>query len=464
MGLYKLGGLVSGLDTETLIKQLLAIERRPVALLEERKDKLTTEANAWRDLNSRLLNLQNRLADLKNLSSSVWQAKAASVSDTTMLTASASATAQPGTYTVDVIDLAAATTWESGLAVADPDADLGFSGTITVSGGPGDGQTFDVAATDSLHDIAATINQQKETLGFSASVIQVSPGDYRLVLAGQTGSANHFELTGAVATSLQIDAANATQRTAAADAQITVNGVPISAAGNTVNDAVPGLTMNLLKTGTSTITVTDDHDKVVEAVRAFVDQYNSVVDFMAEKTKYDPESKEAGALFGESLVQSIQFALGTRVMNPVEGVPAEFQTLSMVGISMEKFSAGSGASRKLTFDETKFREALEKDPDAVAKLFTLDDGTGKGVAVRLEEWLEAYTKSGGLVLNRAEMLDQNVKDIEERIAYFDEVILPMKEKRLRDQYIALEKAMAMFQNQGDWLSQQIKSLSFGKAE
>lgn len=460
MSLLKIGGLASGLDTEGLIRQLIALERKPMAVMEQRRESITTKANAWRDLNSRLRNLQSRVADLKNLGANLWDAKRANVADQTVLTASASNTALPGTYHVEVVSLAQATTWKGGLTSADPKADLGVAGTITVSGGPGDGKEFIVSETDSLSDIAATINGNKD-LGFTASVVQVAPNDNRLVLNGKLGASNDFSLTGAAAEALQLDAVQAEKVAQAANAQIKVNNVPIQVAENSARDAVPGVTLTLNKVGVTTVTVSNDQSKVVDAVKQFVEQYNSTMDFIEQQSKYDTKTKKAGTLFGEGMVTSIQYALSNRAMNPVTGIEAKFNALGMIGISSEKFSEGGSSSRKLRLDESKLREALTANPEAVRDLFTRSEGTDRGVAVRMEEWLSGYTKTGGLILERAENLDKENTRIKERLAKFDEQILPLKEKRLRAQFTSLEKAMSMFQNQGQWLSQQIGSLNSG---
>lgn len=460
MGILKLGGIASGLDTEGLINQLMSIERRPVNLLQQRQDKMSTEASAWRDLNTRLLNLQSRLSDLAALSSSVWSAKRVSVADQSVFTATADTTAQPGTYAINVTSLAKATTWESTRnSIADPTAALGQTGTMTVSGGPGNGKTIAVAGTDSLNGIAAKINADS-TLGFTASVLQVNLGDYRLVLAGRNGAANDFSLTdsaGAVAAYLQIDAGTGLKVDTAANGAMTVNNIAFSFADNTVTTAIPGVTLSLLKPGTTTAAVSSDTQKAVDAVKAFVDQYNSVIDFIGQLTSYDPKTKKAGPLFGESLVTSIQFSLSRQVQDTVAGLPVASNALAMVGITTEKFTPGNTVTGKLVFDSVKFTAALQNDPNTIRQLFNAN-GASQGVAVRAQQWLQSYTQSGGLVLGQASTIDREIVDVKGRMSYLNDVILPMKEQRLREQFSNLEKAMSMFQNQGAWLSQQLSSL------
>lgn len=454
MGILKLGGIASGLDTEGLIKQLLSIERRPVSILEARRDELTTEMNAWRDLNTRLLNLQNRVSDLKKLTSAAWTAKKASVSDTTVLTASAASTALTGTYSVDVVSLAKATTYQSSVTAGDTSTALGLADTLTVIGGPGDGKTVTLDGSESLSTLATKLNDAD--LGFTASVLQVSPGTYALVMKGKDGAANDFSLadTGSgVATQLM-----GTKVTIAANAQLTVNNVAIESETNTVQDAIPGVTLTLHKAGSTSVTVADDTQKAVDAVKGFVDQYNSVVDFIEQQTKYDSRTKKAGTLFGESLVQNVSSSLSKRVLEKVTGLAGDIETVGQIGITTSRFVPGSPVSGKLTFDQAKFTEALQNNPEAVMNLFTLDDGTNQGIAVRTEEWLQSYTKTGGVVLNQVKSRDSEAERLKSRIAYFDQTLLPMKEQRLRNQFISLEKAMSTFQNQGNWLSMQISSM------
>ena len=474
MGILKLGGIASGMDTEGLITTLMNLERRPLQTLQTRQSKFTTEANAWRDLNTRMLTLKTRFDDLKGLADGLWTAKKATPSDTTVLTATAAPNAAAGSYTVNVTALAKATQWQSGVMSGGPrddaNEDLGLSGTIRVASGPKAGETFAVSATDSLTDIAATINANKADLGFSASVVQVNPGDYRLVIKGETGTTNDFALENdgadTLADALGLTAVGgAVKNSTAANGSLTVNGVTVTTASNSVTDAIGGTTLTLLKEGaTTTVTVGNDTQKIVDAVRKFVDQYNAVVDFIATQTRYDTKTKDAGTLFGEDRVLSIRDSLSTKMMDPVAGVPDAHNSLVMVGVTTEAYQSGQKVSGKLVFNAEKFAKALEADPASVKKLLTGSDGTTKGIAIRATEWLDNYTRSGGILPGLTETLEKSAASIKERITNFETQILPMRENRLRAQFTALEKAMATYQNQGTWLSGQIKSLASSSGE
>jgi flagellar hook-associated protein 2 len=467
VGNLKLGGLASGLDTETLIKQLMSLERRPIALMEQRQSQLITRANAWRDINSRLLTLQNRMADLTSISAATWNARTVSVADSSVLSARTTGTSEVGTYAVDVVGLATSQTWKSELAVVDATVGLGVTGSIVVDGGIGDGKTLTIAATDSLNKIAADINTRKAELGFTASVLKVGDNDFRLVLRGSgSGLGNYFELKDdpidpleTAGSDLLMTAGTATAATTAANGLVKVNNIDISTSANILADAIPGVTLTLAKLGSTNVTVAKDTQRAVEAVKNFVDQYNSVIEFIDQQSRYDSKTKVGGPLVGESTAQALRTALARTIQDKVGTLPDAVNSLGMIGISSERFAGAGTATGKLRFDQSKFLTAFNSDPESVVKLFTMDDGTNKGVAVRTATLLENYTKVGGFLLTKAKTIEDGATYAKSRINHHDTVILPQKEKRLRDQFTALEKAMSLFQSQGSWLTQQLDALS-----
>lgn len=477
MGVLKLGGIASGLDTEGLIKTLMALEQKPVQGLQTRSDTLTSRANAWRDLNTRLLSLQKRFQELQGLAESGYLARKASSADTSVLSVSATtSSAVTGTYSVEVVKLAKATVWQQGQMadgvlpdpdlIASPDTDLGVQGVIKVASGPASGKTFTVQATDSLNDIAKTINDNKDTLGFSAAVMQVAPGDYRLVLTGKNGLANDFTLDNGdgnnAASKLMLTAATATKQ-AGDDAQVKVNGMTVTAGDNVIVDAIGGVTFTAAKIGTTTVTVSKDFSQVVSAVQKVVDQYNSVMELVDLQTSYDAKTKQAGPLFGDNRLRDLVETLRSKLFKPVSPLADDVESLQMIGLTTVAFKAGEKSSRKLTFDSSKLTAALEKDPLAIRQLFVRDDAadpveTNLGVAKRMTAWLDNYVKPKGILEGEASAIQKNIDILKNQITRYQDQILPMREAQLRRQFVALEKAMTAFQNQGNWLSSQLKGL------
>lgn len=458
----RLPGVGSGLDTDAIVSQLMALEKKPVTLLQQKSDKLTTEANAWRDLNTRLLNLQNRITDLKN--PALWNARRATVGDATVATVTAGTAAAVGSHTISTA-MAKATTWLSRTNIWNPDQVLGLSGDIQInSAGANNGKTISVAATDTLRDIAMKINGDS-SLGLTAELVEVGSA-FRLQVTSQTGVANDFsfsDLTGNVASVLQMLGSGpdvGAKLQTATDYKLTIDGTTHTSATATFTDVLPGVSVTVLKNSTvpTSMKIEMDDAKASKAVKDFVDQYNSVVDFMASVTSYDAKNKKSGALFGESLVRNIQASLDKRLTDPVKPVNDKYELLSRVGVATEKFTAGSSLTRKMTFDEAKFKAAFADDPTAVRDLFTLNSGSDMGIAVRTEMWLTDFTKSKGLVLTKAESMDDLKKDIQDQIDRWNDVLLPMKEARLRRQFDALDRAMTTLQSQSSWIEQQLASL------
>lgn len=362
--------------------------------------------------------------------------------------------------------MAKATTWLSRSdAWSNPDAALGLSGDIQInSAGANNGMTISVAATDTLRDITMKINGDA-SLGLTAELVEVG-SSFRLQVTSQTGAANEFtlsDLSGNVGATLQIlgSGANAGAKLqTATDYKLTIDGTTYTSATATFTDVLPGVSVTVLKSSTvpTSMKIEMDDTKAAKAVKDFVEQYNSVVDFMSSLTSYDAKNKKSGTLFGESLLRNIQTSLDKRLTDPVKPVADKYEQLSRVGVSTEKFTAGSSLTRKMTFDEAKFKAAFADDPTAVRDLFTLNSGSNMGIAVRTEMWLDDYTKAKGLILTKVESMDDLKKDVQDQIDRWNNIILPMKEERLRKQFSALDAAMTSLQNQGSWMEQQINSL------
>ncbi|MGE5484573.1 MAG: flagellar filament capping protein FliD [Ignavibacteriales bacterium] len=361
-----LSGMVSGLDWEALVEKLMAIDRQPLLDLESRQKTIDEKRNAWKDVNTRLYNLQQKAEALKNRTT-FYSMKATS-SDTEIVTATATSAVPAGSYTVEVVRLARAHTVASSVQVSSTAA-LGITGNPVING-----KEISITASDSLVSIRDKINATPD-IGVQASVVQVSPTEYRLVLTSkETGSdkAITFSDDGGALLGLGIlvddGTIHANTIQDATDAEVKVNSLTITRATNTITDAVAGLTLQLKEEGeTATVTVSTDTQKAVDAIKAFVDQYNSAMDFIASKTSYDKETKTAGPLLGDSTITQIQSMLRRRINARVPGMPVTMDNVGAIGIAGGAF--GTSDANKLVLDEAKLKEKLESNLDDVAKLF-----------------------------------------------------------------------------------------------
>ncbi|TDA65480.1 MAG: hypothetical protein D9V47_13430 [Clostridia bacterium] len=453
MPTMQISGLASGLDTESIIQELMAIERRPVTLLETRKADLDVEYNAWGDVRTRLTSLQSPLTTLKL--SFTFTAKKATSSNESILTASAGTAATPGAYTVEVTSLAKAHVVASAQGATAPEG-----GTFAINS-----QEISVSAGATLANVRDAINNAEA--GVTAQLI-----DDRLVITSNTtGTAGTISFSDDPTTNVLEDlgvlvsgSPNTVQ--SAADAALTINGLDVIRSTNTITDLIEGVTINLKDTTASpvTLTVASDTEAITGAVQAFVDQYNSVMDFLATKMG-KTATGEPAELFGDPTAARIQQQLKQLVTDRVAGLTASYTSLADIGITTADTSATLGFSQagKLTIDTAKLQAALEDDPDAVAALFNSNTGTTKGVAVRLASYVDSLVKYGtgvgaGVINNKQDMISEQMKDLEDQIARWEDR-LALREERLWRQFTALEQALSTMQAQGIWLSSQISSLS-----
>lgn len=359
-----LSGIVSNLDWNAVVDKLMAIEAQPLHLMQNKENNLQAVSDAWKDINSRLLNLQSladNLADRSKL-----YASTASSSDTTILDASASGTAATGFYSINVGALAQAQILASNL-YSDPKAQLGLSGSFQING-----KTVQVSSTDSLNTIAANINAVPG-IGVGASVVQVSATNWQLLLTSKTtGSAGQMTLvdTDGVLGSLGfLDPANQVQ--AAQDASITINGaLTVTRSSNTISDVIPGVTLTLKKQGSASVTAGPDVDAVVKMVHDFADQYNSIMDFIDQKASYDPKTKKAGVLFGDPTANMLRSRIRSLVTDSVPG-SGTYRTMASIGVDTGKW--GEPDFGRLRVDDTKLRAAITQNLDAVGQLFGVNE-------------------------------------------------------------------------------------------
>ncbi len=262
------------------------------------------------------------------------------------------------------------------------------------------------------------------------------------------------------------------QLQAAANAQLTVEGVEIESYTNQVTGAIQGVTMNLKDTGSVTVTVGLDEDSIVEKVNEFIDQFNSVTDLLAGKIKEEkvknPESSEDykyGVLRGDYDLASIKSQIRLLVTNntdgldvsgnPISGWSSDYRIMAQIGIESEPYYGGT-VSDNLTLDESKLRNALSDNPEAVAALL-------EEVGDRINDYLQNQTKVSA-VKEFAGNIYRRILGINERIRNIDEDILRLEEsmekieERYRNSFNQMERYLQSLQDEGTYLTAQLNNL------
>jgi flagellar hook-associated protein 2 len=448
MGTITIGGLATGLDTDKIVTQLVALERqRGIGTLETQKTDANSRRIALQTFNGKLAAFLTAVNQLKTPDEVL--AKSATSSDASVLTVKAEAGAQDGSTEITVNHLArsAIATSANGKTAGTSTIATG-SGTFAFRVGPtGSVQTIAVDATTTLDGLASAINALDA--GASASVVNVGTAttpDFRLRLGSdQTGLAQAVSIV-TDDTTLGV----AVTQTAL-DASFDVSGFtdPLSRDSNTVTGVIPGVTIELVGNGGPvTVTVNNDTKVVTDQVDAVVKAFNDIVTFVAaesvveQDTSTDDRSVALGPLALDGTVRGIIDSLRRLVSDQATGTSDRYTVLAQIGIT----TARDGT---LTFNKTTFAAELAAHGSDVAALFG-GFGSTPGVADRLSDYLTAVTQSGGVIDVHNTAVSDEIKSLEERIAA-GQRNLDAFEENLKAQFVSLELLVSSLNSQGDFL-------------
>lgn len=387
----------TNLDINSIISQLMTVERQPIAKLNIKEASYQAKLSAYGSVKGAVSSFQSAVQGLSGTSN--FQTLKATPSDTTIFSASAASTAVAGTYSLEVTSLAQAQALvatgqtSSTAAIGDGTATTVTFDFGTISGGAfdsgtgkytgatftsnGDGTT-DItidSSNNSLQGIRDAINAAQ--MGVTATIINDGSGTpYRLALSSDSsGASNSMKITtsggdGTIDTLLAQDPAglpaaqHLSQTVTAQNASFKVNGVTVSKASNTISDVIPGVTLTLSKVTTSpvTLTVARDTATVSSSIASFVKTYNDLAATLKNISAYDAASQKGAILQGDSTVRSLQSQLRSMLSTPVVGTSGELTTLSDVGVTFQKDGT-------LKLDQTKLDSVMASNFSDIASLF-----------------------------------------------------------------------------------------------
>jgi flagellar hook-associated protein 2 len=262
-----------GFDVATTVTQIQASEQAIETPWQNQLTALTAQDSVFSSLGSDLSTLTTSLQALTDFDG-VFSEKQGSSSDTNLLSlTAASTTAVAGSHTV-VISSLAQTSSDVSSAISDPNDTL--SGSLTIQG-----QTFNVDSADNdttLASLSSAINAAD--IGVQASVITDSSGSRLSIVSGTSGAAGQLSITSSLSGASSGNITFQTGQTGQ-DASLTVDGVSITSPSNTVSDAIPGVTFQLLSSsspGTQVqVQITNDTTDIGTAMSSFVSAYNAVI-------------------------------------------------------------------------------------------------------------------------------------------------------------------------------------------
>lgn len=375
-------GLVTGIDTQTIIDGLLKIQKQQIDRFAVRKSEVEQKQTAFKGVETRLLGLQLDVSKLSRSQNNTFTRQTVTVSDESAVAGTAIESAAGGVYRFTV-DSRAAAHQVASQGFADPDSEI-TTGTFELRLGNGDLETITVDdSNNSLAGLADAINTAGG--GVTANIIKDSSGGatpYKLLLtSSKTGSENSISLTNNLAASSgtevrpEIDFGTPVQ--AAVDAKITfgsgAGAISTTSATNRFDNVVRGVSFDLLNPTVGqevTITVARDTATAVDNVKSFVESFNDLVQYIDDQARYVSSTNQGGPLQGDRNVQTIKQKLYSTVLNVVPGVEQSANRLSAVGITVSN-------SGRLQLDSTRLQSILDGQVEDVSaadvkRLFALD--------------------------------------------------------------------------------------------
>ena len=441
-GLITVGGLATGIDTNSIIDKLVALEKRPVALLGVEVQDVQATQTSINTLGGKLSTLRSAAHALGTTDGVL--VRAATSSDTDVLAAAAGAGAQPGSVALTITQLARGSVAGATVGVA--------SATSTVASGPGTFQfqvgsgtvkSVNVDATTTLQGLATAINALDA--GVTASAVNLgtaSAPDFRLEIASKATGATSTVTVTHDDTALAVQTAQAGQ-----NAQFTVDGFSgtFERESNTFGDVLPGVTVTLRNRGTATVTVADDADAITAKVKTLVAAFNDIVTFVTGESQVTETQDKSDVALGSLATDSTVKHLVARLHEVFsESVGGAYTNLSSLGLATQQDGT-------IAFDEGKFRTALGSDSTAVAATFA-GAGTASGVAKDLSALIDGMTGSGGTLALHTTALNDQIRSLQDQIDAGQREVDAF-EVNLRQQFTALETFVSGLKNQGSFLQQ-----------
>lgn len=453
------GGIGSGLDISGMVSQLVAADRRPADnALNLQQSKAKMQLSAIGTVKSAFDTLNTTLKALKASTAFDARTVTASKSGTDeILTATGTNSSATGTHVINVEALATAHKWIADTSV-DKTKTFG-AGTMTLTVGAGDTQTtldIEIGGDDTLSSIRTKIEQAGRASGVQATLISSGDNQYLSISQEKSGAANAIKLSYAGGnTELAALADSLSERTPAADAKLTIDGVSVTSSENSVTDVVPGLTLNLKKIGESTVTISTDMTAARKVMQDFVTAYNGALAAINTATKYDVENKSPSSLTGDAQMRGAASQLRGLMGGVLKDLAEAGLDPKTLGLQTRGYPNADGS---LTLDTAKFDAALVNQPNAVRQALTGDEGAAAKLFAMVDGYTSSTTGKEGAFVSRSKNINATLTDIDKRRKALNTRMEGVAE-RYKKQFLALDMLMGKLNQTSSALSQQLSQLS-----
>jgi len=467
-----LTGMASGLDTDSIIQQLMAVDQQKITAVSNRQSGVQAHQNLLKAIQTKLDAFKSAAAALGD--ATTWKAsQSVASSDSSKVDVALTSGAGIGGHTITVSKLASSA--QHGFAFT-PSA---TAGQLTLYYGTDPNATdaskvtIDVAANATASDVATSINANEDSPVYAA-VVNDNGVDKLVLSARKTGQSSDFTVDTSALAGGQI----ATEDPAYSRTGTTLNAVyridddttDRTSESNTLTNAIPGETLTLKGVTSSPVSITTnaaaiDTSKVTKAVQSMVDAYNAVVTTVRADLTDTPVTQKSsasdyqkGTLFGDSGLDSMLSQMKNVMTQTVSGLG--LTGLADIGIAIPKSTGGTptqdAKDGKLTFDSDAFTTALNADYTKVRNLFQ-GQGTTKGFAALVGDFVDGQDGTNGLLTGRVASDDSSIKDYTSQMDDMNQR-MDDEQARLKAQFAAMESALSQAQTQQAWLTSQIATL------
>lgn len=444
-------GIGSGLDVESIVTQLMAIERQPIDRLSSKKTLVDAQVSAYGSLKSKISTFQTAMAGLS--SASKFQVFTGQSNDESLFTATADSNASVGSYNVNVVELAQRDKIAS-KAYTDKGSVIG-EGTLSFSVGT---ESFNVVVDSTNNTVAKlrdSINNAPDNTGVTASIVTDDAGAHLVLTSNDTGLDNALTVSAVDSDGVNTDdsglsslaydtGAGVVHRaaiTSALDAVVEIDGFTVTSASNVISGALEGVSITAKAKGASTIDVNRDDAAITAAVQSFADSYNAL------RTELTNQRKKGGTLEADSTVLAIESQL-SGILNSGNAITgSQFSYLSQIGLTTDDLG-------KMNLNTDNLNNVLNSDFSSVANLFAAPN---EGIASRLNSLATDFLKTDGLIKSREDGFSTQLKSIEDQTISLENRMISI-ERRLRAQFSALDTLVSNLSSTGDFLTQQLAAM------
>ncbi len=455
----RISGLASGMDTESIVSDMMKVARMPLDKLTKKQQTLEWKRDDYRAINTSLLTFRNELSNMNYTNK--YRVRSVESTDASKVTATATNVGNVGSTTISNVEQLATSTvvigenngnLKSGNDTLDK---LNIVGTtLIINGTPIEG----ITANDTIDSIISKVNNSD-----AGVIMYLDSFEGKMSLTSKKSGIEPINVEGELAEKLGFTG-NAENKLGQ-NAILTINGIKTERSSNTFTEN--GVTYSIKQTFTDTVTTTvkNDTDAVYDNIKSFVDKYNELISTMQSKIgeernrDYEPLTDEEKEALSESQIEKWEKIAKTGLLrndttlsnaltnmrldfsNPVENdeISDLYNNLSKIGITTTSNYLEGG---KLEIDEAKLKAAIEADPNSVEQLFRGENGIVQKLTDTVNNTMENIKLKAGnsFSTNQTFTIGRELDSVDDRIESLQDR-LEQIENRYWKQFTAMETAI-----------------------